>query len=170
MSLVVNPFRSEAQRRWMWANHPAIAKKWAKHTPKGKLPARVKNKLMGGNPSTTPSTTTSGELIMELPPTPIQPSTPVMFTFTKVEHKVLGLLSDGLPHPRKEVFDSFEEPHMALSTMRHHISNVRRKLRLIGQDIICGVAGRRIYYQHVRLMLRASADMTTPSTDSTGGK
>lgn len=24
------PFRSEKQRRWMWANKPAMAKRWSK--------------------------------------------------------------------------------------------------------------------------------------------
>jgi len=37
------PFKSEAQRRWMYANKPAMAERWQKHTPKGKkLPKRVK--------------------------------------------------------------------------------------------------------------------------------
>jgi len=37
------PFKSEAQRRWMYATHPKMAKKWEKHTPKGKkLPEKVK--------------------------------------------------------------------------------------------------------------------------------
>lgn len=30
------PFKSEKQRKWMWANHPEMAKKWDKHTPKNK--------------------------------------------------------------------------------------------------------------------------------------
>jgi hypothetical protein len=29
------PFKSEAQRRWMWANDPKMAQRWADHTPKG---------------------------------------------------------------------------------------------------------------------------------------
>jgi hypothetical protein len=37
------PFKSEAQRRLMYAKHPKIAKRWQKHTPKGAdLPERVK--------------------------------------------------------------------------------------------------------------------------------
>ena len=36
------PFKSEAQRRFLWANEPAVAKRWAEHTPTGKkLPAKV---------------------------------------------------------------------------------------------------------------------------------
>lgn len=37
------PFESEAQRRWMYANHPRMADRWEKDTPKGKkLPGHVK--------------------------------------------------------------------------------------------------------------------------------
>jgi len=39
------PMRSEAQRRWMWANNPEMAKRWEKETPKGKkLPEHAKPK------------------------------------------------------------------------------------------------------------------------------
>ena len=39
------PFQSQAQRKWMYANDPAMAKKWEKHTPEGKpLPKKVKKK------------------------------------------------------------------------------------------------------------------------------
>lgn len=38
------PFKSNAQRRWMYANHPTIAKRWSKHTPKTtKLPEYIKS-------------------------------------------------------------------------------------------------------------------------------
>lgn len=37
------PFKSKAQRRWMYATHPEMAKRWEKHTSKGKkLPEHVK--------------------------------------------------------------------------------------------------------------------------------
>lgn len=40
------PFKSEAQRGWMYANEPEMAKRWEKHTPKGKkLPGHVKKSL-----------------------------------------------------------------------------------------------------------------------------
>lgn len=35
------PFRSESQRRWMFSNHPEMARRWAAHTPPGKLPEKV---------------------------------------------------------------------------------------------------------------------------------
>lgn len=37
------PFKSDAQRKWMYANKPKMAEKWQKETPKGKpLPKKVK--------------------------------------------------------------------------------------------------------------------------------
>lgn len=39
------PFKSQAQRKWMYANHPEMAKEWEKETPKDKkLPKKVKKK------------------------------------------------------------------------------------------------------------------------------
>ena len=39
------PFKSEAQRKFMYAKHPKMAKEWEDKTPKGKkLPAKVKKK------------------------------------------------------------------------------------------------------------------------------
>lgn len=37
------PFKSQAQRKWMHAQHPEMAERWEKETPKGKaLPKKVK--------------------------------------------------------------------------------------------------------------------------------
>ena len=39
------PFKSQAQRKWMYAKHPEMAQQWEEHTPKGKpLPKKVKDK------------------------------------------------------------------------------------------------------------------------------
>jgi len=34
------PFKSEAQRGWMYSTHPKMAKEWEKETPEGKLPKK----------------------------------------------------------------------------------------------------------------------------------
>jgi len=40
------PFKSQDQRKFMYANLPEIAKRWSKHTPKGKkLPEHVKESI-----------------------------------------------------------------------------------------------------------------------------
>jgi len=44
------PYKSDAQRRFMHAQHPGIAKRWDAHTPKGtELPEHV-----GGRQNRTP--------------------------------------------------------------------------------------------------------------------
>lgn len=49
------PFKSEAQRRYLWANEPKVAKEWAAHTPKGaKLPQHVKAGGQKGNQTRQP--------------------------------------------------------------------------------------------------------------------
>jgi hypothetical protein len=35
------PFKSEAQRRFMYARHPKIAARWEEHTEKKRLPKKV---------------------------------------------------------------------------------------------------------------------------------
>ena len=43
------PFRSKAQRRFMHARHPEMAKRWEAHTPKGQsLPTHVKDAGLTG--------------------------------------------------------------------------------------------------------------------------
>jgi hypothetical protein len=42
------PFKSKAQQRFMFSQHPEIAKKWAKETPNiKKLPKKKKGKMLG---------------------------------------------------------------------------------------------------------------------------
>jgi hypothetical protein len=42
------PFRSEAQRRYLWMHEPKVAREFAKKTQKGKkLPYHVKGTLKG---------------------------------------------------------------------------------------------------------------------------
>ena len=36
------PFKSQAQRAWMYTNKPKMAKEWEKHTKNKKLPKRKK--------------------------------------------------------------------------------------------------------------------------------
>jgi len=38
------PMRSQAQRRWMHATHPAMANRWERETPSGALPEKVSPK------------------------------------------------------------------------------------------------------------------------------
>lgn len=43
------PFRSDAQRKYLWANHPEVAREFADHTPEGvTLPKHVKHASASG--------------------------------------------------------------------------------------------------------------------------
>lgn len=43
------PFKSDAQLKYLWANHPEVAREFANHTPEGKtLPEHVKNASASG--------------------------------------------------------------------------------------------------------------------------
>lgn len=43
------PLQSKAQMRWMFANHPAMARRWMKHTPDPKkLPEKKTFLTKGG--------------------------------------------------------------------------------------------------------------------------
>lgn len=42
MPIEMSPFKSQAQKGWMYANKPAMAKRWQADTPKGEsLPEKV---------------------------------------------------------------------------------------------------------------------------------
>ena len=38
------PFKSQAQRKWMYANMPEMAAQWEDETPAGRLPVRLNSK------------------------------------------------------------------------------------------------------------------------------
>ena len=38
------PFKSQAQRKWMYANMPEMAKEWEDETLVGRLPSRLNSK------------------------------------------------------------------------------------------------------------------------------
>ena len=42
------PFKSQAQRAWMYANDPKMAAKWEEHTPKDKKLPKKKKKAKNG--------------------------------------------------------------------------------------------------------------------------
>ena len=73
-----------------------------------------------------------------------------------VPQKILQVLSDGLPHSKKELIPCLSDelsikPNAAV---RQHISNLRKILKLRGETIVCelGYHGQ-IFYRHVRLLV-----------------
>ena len=75
--------------------------------------------------------------------------------FTKTERKIIAMLADGRRHRVDEMEESvltngeYENKRVALQM---HISNIRKLLRPIGQDIICQLHSGKKHYIHVRLI------------------
>ncbi len=67
---------------------------------------------------------------------------------------MLAVLSDGMPHTKKELHACLDDELSALDAIRKHITNLRMALRPAGQDIVCAFVppGRRLHYQQVQLL------------------
>lgn len=70
--------------------------------------------------------------------------------FTKTEQLILEVLSDGKPHHRSEIMEKADL--MSMSSVSEHICRIRKKLVRVGQTIPCVLTGRKIHYQHLRLL------------------
>ncbi len=75
-----------------------------------------------------------------------------MTTFTKTETAILALLSDGEPHTRAELRACLSDDMAAESAVRLHVMRIRRKLKPVGEHIVCEWVQRRCEYRHVRLL------------------
>ncbi len=85
----------------------------------------------------------------------------VLPKFTKTQQRILAVLSDGLPHLRKELWatvpsvQGMAEEHQkefARLQTNQYLVGLRSKLRIVGEDIVCEIVNRRLCYRHVRLL------------------
>jgi hypothetical protein len=75
--------------------------------------------------------------------------------FTPTEQSILAVLADGLPHPPDEIKAAIDEDNpsmVAITNLRNHISNIRKKLRPKGHTVVCEIHNRTVHYRHVRLL------------------
>ena len=72
----------------------------------------------------------------------------MMVKFTKAEQKILQILGDGLRHHKTDIAQELNgEDSVAV-----HISNIRKRIRPLGHDIVCEYHQRKLYYRYVRLI------------------
>lgn len=74
---------------------------------------------------------------------------------TKTERAILNTLLDGEPHHRLEL-----KEHMgpsSLAGLRVHVCNMRPKLAPLGEDIVCILNKRTIWYRLVRTISSPNA-------------
>lgn len=75
--------------------------------------------------------------------------------FTPQDLRVLGVLSDGLPHSREEILANMIDPLSDVSVVKNQISLIRKKMssRGTGHTIVCEMGYKRVLkYRHVRLI------------------
>jgi hypothetical protein len=101
---------------------------------------------------------------MPTPPVNNQPKSVVELTeeqkwqrlrekFTPTQIVILKLLNDGKPHLREELFSALTVPDITNRLyLNQHISDLRKRLRPMGHEIVCEILNRRISYRHVRLL------------------
>ena len=72
--------------------------------------------------------------------------------FTPTENAMLRVLRDGMPHSREELHACLPDPLNELNRIQIHISNIRRKLRPIRENIVCELCEGKPHYRHIRLL------------------
>ncbi len=78
-------------------------------------------------------------------------SSVTMNGFTPTEGKIMAILGDGLLHSREELHACLPDELGKRDNLKVHLSNIRKKLNPIGQDIVF-VSGGRPCYRLVRFL------------------
>lgn len=79
--------------------------------------------------------------------------------FTPTEQKILLMLADGQDHSRLELQRALPRQESCLteeSSVRQHISKIRKKLRPVGEDIVCIRSRWGSTYRLARLLASAT--------------
>jgi hypothetical protein len=71
--------------------------------------------------------------------------------WTPTQQKIINVLSDGQPHQKRELQDCLDE--LAEPNAIHvHVTLIRRKLRPVGEEILCVNRDGKSYFRHVRVV------------------
>ena len=74
-------------------------------------------------------------------------------SFTVTEWKMMRMLADGEPHTRKELHSCLEDELGRLLNIKPHLQAIKKKIRPLGEDIVCILGrGRLIQYRRVRVL------------------
>jgi DNA-binding response OmpR family regulator len=72
--------------------------------------------------------------------------------YTPTEERILRVLSDGLPHSHDDLRELLCDDMAVKRTINTHVSNIRRKLKPLGQTIVCEYIRKRQHYRHIVLL------------------
>jgi len=73
------------------------------------------------------------------------------------QEKMLAVLSDGMPHDRRELHACLPDELSQMNSIKIHLTKIRRVIQPRGEDIVCQYLNHRPQYRHVRL-LHSAAD------------
>ena len=65
---------------------------------------------------------------------------------------MIDVLADGQPHFKKELFDCIEDPEAGPGAVAAHLHLLRKKLRPMGEDVICELKKNRFMYRRIRIV------------------
>lgn len=72
--------------------------------------------------------------------------------FTKTEQRIIAILADGEPHARKELIVCLNDELASFGALKVHLSNIRKKLKTQGEDIVFVASYKCWGYRQVRFL------------------
>lgn len=78
--------------------------------------------------------------------------------YVSVEQRMLNVLSDYKPHILAELHVCLEDTLGPLRNVHAHLTSLRKKLRPIGETILCERIDGVAYFRHVRLVASTSRE------------
>jgi len=83
---------------------------------------------------------------------------------TPTERVLFEALADGEAHSPYDLLKLLDDELADKRTLHVHVHNLRRKVRAIGEDIMCQSFGRRLGYRRIKLITpEASLSAHEPS-------
>jgi hypothetical protein len=76
----------------------------------------------------------------------------VSIQYTPIQQRIIDLLSDGLPHERRDMLKCINPNSKNLNGLAVHIAFLRSKVRELRQDIVTELRRGGIYYRMVILL------------------
>lgn len=75
-----------------------------------------------------------------------------MDELSPTQRRIAELLADGRPHTRAELHALLPRDGGPLSNVQPHLTALRKRLRPLGEEVVCEIVSRRICYRRVRLI------------------
>jgi hypothetical protein len=78
--------------------------------------------------------------------------------WTPTQRRILAVLADWQPHAREELHRCLNDDLGSLANLWAHVSNIRKALQPLGEDVVCVRHLGVICYRKVRLAKPAGAE------------